>query len=87
VRRAVVACAALGLLSAAYVVAHCALIETGREVIVLRTEEPDGTWLETRLWIVDDGDVSWLHGDRGSHWIIGGFSDLERPLLPTIRRL
>jgi hypothetical protein len=46
----------------AYLLAHAALIEIGREVIVLRTQEPDGGWLETRLWIVDDGAVSWLHG-------------------------
>jgi hypothetical protein len=53
---------------AAYLVAHWALIEVGREVIVLRTEHPDGGWLETRLWIVDDGDTSWLHGGD-SRWM------------------
>jgi hypothetical protein len=52
---------AVGLL-VAYAVAHWALIEVGREVIVLRTEQPDGSPLESRLWIVDDGGVSWLHG-------------------------
>ena len=60
-RIAIVIAAALGL-GFAYLLAHWALIELGREVIVLRTENPDGGWLETRLWIVDDGDVSWLHG-------------------------
>ena len=50
------------------VVAHLALIEIGREVIVLRTREPSGEWLETRIWIVDDGDVSWLHGGD-SRWV------------------
>jgi hypothetical protein len=50
------------------VVAHWALIELGREVIVLRTENPDGGWLETRLWIVDDGTLSWLHGGD-SRWM------------------
>jgi hypothetical protein len=58
----------LGLL-VAYVVAHALLIETGREVIVLRTEQADGSWIETRLWIVDDGDVSWLHGNPGTRWM------------------
>jgi hypothetical protein len=58
-------CVALAL---AYVLAHCALIETGREVIVLHTQNEDGSWLETRLWIVDDGGVSWLHGDARSRW-------------------
>jgi hypothetical protein len=45
-----------------YVLAHWALIEVGREVIVLRTRNAAGGWLETRLWIVDDGGSSWLHG-------------------------
>jgi hypothetical protein len=45
------------------------LIELGQEVIVLRTQEPDDGWLETRLWIVDDDDgVSWLHGGN-SRWM------------------
>ena len=52
----------------AYVGAHLVLIELDREVVVLRTEEPDGNWLETRLWIIDDGDASWLHGGD-SRWI------------------
>lgn len=60
-RTAIVLAATFGL-CVAYVVAHWALIEVGREVIVLRTENPDGGWLETRLWIVDDGAFSWLHG-------------------------
>ena len=55
-------------LALAYVLAHCALIETGREVIVLRTQNEDGSWLESRLWIVDDGEVSYLHGDARSRW-------------------
>lgn len=60
-RAAIVLAAGLGL-CAAYFVAHWALIELGREVIVLRTENADGGWLETRLWIVDDGGHAWLHG-------------------------
>ena len=51
-----------------YVLAHWALIEVGREVIVLHTEGPDGAWLESRLWIVDDESVSWLHG-ANSAWM------------------
>ena len=56
------------VLCAAYLLAHWALIEVGREVIVLRTQEAEGDWLETRLWIVDDGAVSWLHG-ADSRWM------------------
>jgi hypothetical protein len=60
-RIAIVLAATFGV-GGVYVLAHWALIEFGREVIVLRTENPDGGWLETRLWIVDDGNLSWLHG-------------------------
>jgi hypothetical protein len=68
-RRWLVIPAVLVLLAIAYVIAHLTLIETGREVVVLRTEEDGGAWLETRLWIVDDAGVSWLHGNRGSEWM------------------
>jgi hypothetical protein len=79
-RIAIVLAAALGLF-AAYLAAHWALIEVGREVIVLRTEEPDGRWLETRLWIVDDGAVAWLHGGD-SRWM----RNLEaRPIVEIAR--
>ena len=67
-KRFVIVPAAIIVLCAAYVSAHWALIEVGKEVIVLRTQEPDGGWLDTRLWIVDDGDVSWLHG-ADSRWM------------------
>lgn len=52
---------ALGL-----VLAHFALIEVGREVATLRTPRPDGSWQQTRLWIVDDGDTAWLHSAGGA---------------------
>lgn len=69
-------------LAGAYVLSHRALIETGREVIVLRTEEPDGRWLETRLWIVDDGGFAWLHGNADSRWM----QNLEaRPIVEVAR--
>lgn len=60
---------ALGGLAAAVLLplAHLALIEVGREVVTLRTQRPDGTWQATRLWIVDDGDVAWLHSG-GAEW-------------------
>lgn len=61
----------LGLIVGALVVAvagHMALIELGREVVTLRTQNPDGTWRETRLWIVDDGGYAWLHS-AGDEWL------------------
>ena len=80
-RRLAFALAALAGLAAAYVLAHWALIEVGREVVVLRTQQADGSWRESRLWIVDDGPVAWLHGGD-SHWM----HDLEaRPLVEVVR--
>ena len=61
--RVVILCAAVALV----VAAHLAVIEVGREVAVLRTQRPDGSWQATRLWIVDDGDVAWLHS-AGAAW-------------------
>jgi len=67
-KRFAVVLAVIAALGATYLLAHWALIEIGREVIVLRTQEADGEWLETRLWIVDEGGVSWLHG-ADSRWM------------------
>lgn len=80
-RRFIIALSAMASLLVLYAMAHWALIEIGREVIVLRTEEPDGVWLETRLWIVDDGTTSWLHGGD-SRWM----HNLQaRPIVEIVR--
>ena len=80
-RRVLLAFACVLGLGGAYLLAHWALIEVGREVIVLRSEEPDGGSLETRLWIVDDGAVSWLHG-ADSRWM----QNLRaRPIVEIVR--
>ena len=55
------------ILAAVVVLGHLAFIEIGREVVTLRTPLPDGTWKETRLWIVDDGGSAWLHSG-GTEW-------------------
>jgi hypothetical protein len=78
-RRVLLVVAALVL---AYPLLHWALIEAGREVVVLRTEGEGGRWLESRLWIVDDGGIAWLHGDRRSAWV----RNLEaRPTVEVVR--
>jgi hypothetical protein len=66
-KKVFVAVAVLAGVAAAAVLGHLALIEIGREVVVLRTQRPDGTWYESRLWIVDDGDTPWLHSG-GPKW-------------------
>ncbi len=55
------------VIAALLVLAHLAFIEVGREVITLRTTSREGVREETRLWIVDDGDSSWLHS-AGVDW-------------------
>jgi hypothetical protein len=40
------------------------------EVVVLRTSEPAGPTLETRVWVVDDGIVPWLRaGEPTASWL------------------
>jgi hypothetical protein len=55
-----------------YVLAHWALIEVGREVVVVHEPTPTGVLHKARLWIVDDGRYSWIHpGNANAHWWIG----------------
>ena len=77
-RRLGLALAALVVLLVVGVAAHWALIEHAGEVVVLRTVQPDGSWLETRLWIVDHGRVPFLHGGD-SEWMrnLTGRSNVE----------
>ena len=56
----------LGLL-VMLVAAHFLLIELGREVVVVRTQDSGGEWNETRLWIVDHDGNPWLHS-AGEKW-------------------
>ena len=55
-------------LAIALILGHLAFIELCREVVTLPTTLPDGTRQETRSWIVDDGDASWLHS-AGDAWL------------------
>ncbi len=66
-RRVLMAILGLMAVFALAVAGHFAAIEVGREVVTLRTVGPDGSSQETRLWIVDDGDVAWLHSG-GTGW-------------------
>jgi len=82
-KRVIVAAAILLGLCVAYALAHLALIEVGREVVILYKWTPGGTLHKTRLWIVDDGRYSWLHhGYPDSPWI----RHLETDPIVTIER-
>jgi len=67
-RRLLLGTGILIVVAALLVLGHLAFIEIGREVVTLRTQLPDGTWRETRLWIVDEGGSSWLHSG-GADWL------------------
>ena len=72
----------LGLL-VVYAVAHLALIELGREIVVLQKWTSEGTTRPTRLWIVDDGATAWFHhGYSESAWI----GRLEQDPIVTVER-
>ena len=44
--------------------------EVGGEVITLHRPAEDGSTSALRLWIVDEGGVSWIeHGDPSAFWI------------------
>jgi hypothetical protein len=54
----------------AYVVVHLALIEVGQEIVVLHKYKGDAAPSRARLWIVDEGESTWLHhGYADSAWI------------------
>lgn len=75
------AVAALIVLAAVAVAAHFVVIEWGREVAVLRTQRSDGSWQETRLWIVDDAGSAWLHS-AGPDWAARFAGD---PIVEVVR--
>ena len=55
----------------AYVLAHLALIEVGREVVVVNEPTPTGVAHKARLWIVDEGRYAWIHpGSANAQWWI-----------------
>jgi hypothetical protein len=69
-KRVMVTAAIVLGLCVAYAAAHLALIEVGREVVVLHKWTPGGAVHRTRIWIVDEGRYSWLHhGYADSEWI------------------
>lgn len=66
-RNALIALMSVAVLACALVLAHFLFIELGREVVTLRTQAPDGSVKETRLWVVDYDGSPWLHS-AGEEW-------------------
>ncbi len=67
-RAIIITTIALGV-CALLVVAQFALIEVGREVVVVHEPTPDGGVRRARLWIVDEGQHSWIHpGNANAQW-------------------
>src|SRR5208337_3023128 len=70
-RQVIIVAAIVAGVCAAYVLAHLALIEVGREVVVVHEPTPTGVARKARLWIVDDGPYSWIHpGNANAQWWI-----------------
>lgn len=68
-RRVITIVAILVGVCLALVLAHLALIEVGREVVVVHEPTPTAGVIRARLWIVDDGPYSWIHpGSANARW-------------------
>jgi hypothetical protein len=69
VKRVIVVVAIVAGVGVACVLAHLALIEVGREVVVVHEPTPTGGVRKARLWIVDEGPYSWIHpGSANARW-------------------
>jgi hypothetical protein len=68
-KRAMIVAAIVIGFCVACALAHLALIEVGREVVVVHEPTPSGGVRRARLWIVDDGPYSWIHpGNANAQW-------------------
>lgn len=69
-KRLVMVVAVILSLCVGYAAIHLAMIDIGKDVVVLHKMTGDGTTSPTRLWIIDGPDHSWLHhGWSGAVWI------------------
>jgi hypothetical protein len=68
----------------AFVFAHLALIEVGREVVVVYEPTPTGEVRKARLWIVDETPDSWIHpGNASAQWWVQHMD--ENPIVEIYR--
>ncbi len=76
VRKILIALATIACVIGALVGAQFALIEIGREVVVVHEPTPSGALHRARLWIVDDDGVSWIHpGNANAQWWVAHMSE------------
>ena len=70
-------------LCAGYAAIHLAMIDVGKDVVILHKKTGDGATSMTRLWIVDAPGHSWLHhGWSDAAWI----QHLKEEPIVTINR-
>ena len=70
-------------LCAGYAAIHLAMIDVGKDIVILHKKTGDGTTSTTRLWIVDVPGHSWLHhGWSDAAWI----QHLQEEPVVTINR-
>jgi hypothetical protein len=69
-KRLAIAVVVILILCGGYAAIHLAMIDVGKDVVILHKRTPDGKTSETRLWIVDAPGHSWLHhGWSDTPWI------------------
>lgn len=82
-RRLGIAVAAIVMLFAGYAAFHLAMIDVGKDIVILHKMTGDGTTSRTRLWIADGPGHSWLHhGWSDAVWI----QHLQTDPIVTIER-
>ena len=68
-KKVAIAIAVVAGIIVALVAGQFALIEIGHEVAVVHEPTPSGAVHRSRLWIVDEGGVSWIHpGNANAQW-------------------
>ena len=69
-KRLAMAAGAIVMLCIGYAAFHLAMIDVGKDIVILHKMTRDGTTSRTRLWIVDAPGHSWLHhGWSDAVWI------------------
>ncbi len=82
-KRLAIAVVVIVIVCVGYAAIHLAMIDVGKDVVILQKKTPDGRTSKTRLWIVDASGHSWLyHGWSDTPWVL----HLEAEPVLTISR-